>query len=477
MSTHEPEQPEQPDAQRAVDAVRAADPAAQSTPDLARLRAALSASTGVPLGTGSPEAGSPEAGAAGAEVVDELAVRRARRTPRWIQAAAAVAGVALVGGVGYAVGTQRTAAPQAASDVPAAISLERQGGSAGDAANESAKSPSFAGGQAMSSARDKRAASFFYGGHTVFTAKGLSSATGSQDAWAYDAASVYSAETAARLADALGVKGKPHEDWGWTVGPNDGTAATVSLSPDGTASMSYYDPAKDPWAGCVDKSAPDAPAADSGTGDSGTAGMGIGETCATGQAPKDATAKAEAKDVLASLGVDTGSLVLEVQEDGTDLSTTVVAYPVVSGQRTDLPWSVTVVKEGVSSVNGPVAPLVALGSYDVVSPTQAVERLNDPRFGAAGGAIPYAAMREGAATDVASAPSQQPTVPPTIEPGSPIGWPVTDVTITKARLGLANHTEQNGSTALVPSYELTGSDGSVWSVIAVVDDQLDLASR
>jgi hypothetical protein len=86
-------------------------------------------------------------------------------------------------------------------------------------------------------------------------------------------------------------------------------------------------------------------------------------------------------------------------------------------------------------------------------------------------------MREGSEPAVDSAAPEQPTVPATVEAGSAIGWPVTDITITKARLGLATHTEPSGSTALVPSYELTGSDGSTWAVIAVVDQQLDTASR
>jgi hypothetical protein len=465
-----PEQ-DQPDAQRAVDAVRAADPAADSTPDLARLRAALTESTGVPL------------------PADELAVRRARRTPRWILAAAAVAGVALVGGGGYAIGTQSDGARQTASEVPAAISLntQRQAGSAtelaptGDmAASTGRVNP---GGSTM--AVDKRAAmsTSWFGGHIVFSAEGLSSEGGSHDAWAYDAASVYSAATAARLADALGVKGKPHEDWGWTVGPNDGTAATVTLGPDGTASMSYYDPAKDPWA-CESKSAPDSieesTLEESGADGSGDVSTDIGTSgaaaCEEVKAPSDAKAKAEAKAVLESIGVDVDTAVVEVLADGQDRAKNVVAYPVVGGQRTDLPWYVTVVADGVSSVNGPVAPLVELGSYDVVSPAQAVERLNDPRFGASGGAIPYA-VREGSEPAVDSAAPEQPTVPATVEAGSAIGWPVTDITITKARLGLATHTEPSGSTALVPSYELTGSDGSTWAVIAVVDQQLDTASR
>ncbi|MDM7830403.1 hypothetical protein [Cellulomonas edaphi] len=461
--------------QNALDAVRAADPAAGSAPDLARLHAALAESTGVQLGD------------------DELAARRSRRTPRWIQVAAAVAGVALVGGGGYALGNQRDSASTVAGAPPISLSdsASRQAAGAQDAQSAQGEiapqSNPFGVGAAASADSSKRVASSFfpagYGLHTVFTARGLSTAGSSADSWAYDAASVYSAGTAARLAEALGVAGTPREDWGWTVGPNDGTGATVSLAPDGVASMSYYDPAKDPWA-CLDKSAPDSietPAAGEVASDLGSAAI----ECDGDAAPRGAKAVAEAKDVLESLGVDTGALELESQGDGDDRMTTVIAYRVVDGQRTDNPWSVSLVADGVSSVNGPVAPLVGLGSYDVVSPAQAVERLGDPRFGASGGGpVPYAA-REGVAAsasasdDVAVAPTQEPkpTVPPTASAGDPLSWPVTEVTITKARLGLATQTAPDGSTTLVPSYELTGTDGSTWSVVAVVDQQLDFASR
>lgn len=457
-----PEQ-DQPDAQRAVDAVRAADPAAAATPDLARLHAALADSTGVQL-TG-----------------DELAARRTRRTPRWIQVAAAVAGVAVVGGGSYALGTQHDGSDQVAGDAPSAAAPISLGEGTSDAAGAGTVPQAGAeiGRSSGLATGDKVGASSlpFSGGygHTTFTAKELSTAGRSFDAWAYDAASVYSSDTASRLAKALGVPGTPKEDWGWTVGPNDGTGATVALSPDGMASMSYYDPSKDPWA-CGVKSAPDSI---SGTDDAGTDEKA--PDCDVADAPKSKAAIAAAKDVLASIGVDTGALEIETQETGDDKTASVVGYTVVDGQRTDATWYVTVVAAGVSSVNGPVAPLVALGSYDVVSPAQAVERLGDPRFGSSAGGVTPFAMRGGVALEgdaVISAPSEAPSapsVPKTVQPGDAIAWPVTQVTIDDARLGLASHTTADGATLLVPTYELTGTDGSVWSVIAVVDQQLDFA--
>ena len=61
---------------------------------------------------------------------DELAARRARRAPRWLQVAAVVAGVAVIGGGSYAYGLN--SAPETVTAAPA-ITLDG-GGAARDAA-------------------------------------------------------------------------------------------------------------------------------------------------------------------------------------------------------------------------------------------------------------------------------------------------------------------------------------------------------
>src|SRR4051794_32499060 len=68
--------------------LQAADPAAGTDPNLPALYAAVSERSGVTV----------------AAPGDELAARRARRAPRWLQVAAVVAGVAVIGGGSYAYG-------------------------------------------------------------------------------------------------------------------------------------------------------------------------------------------------------------------------------------------------------------------------------------------------------------------------------------------------------------------------------------
>jgi hypothetical protein len=406
-----------------------------------------------------------------------------------------VAAVAVVGAGGYAAGAN--GGPAAASP---AITLSQTGGeaasaSASDVGREVAMPSNF-------SATTLPAVS--YSGHLVFHAKDLSDEGGTHAAWAYDAASVYSQETVELLADVFGVTGAVRQDYGWTVGPVDGSRATVTLSPDGMATASYYDPTRDPWTCSEERSAPDEPSIDgqaehAGSGsDAGTAGgsaaddkasswdtevvpldpgriVPMSPDCGQGDVSR-AQATSQAKDTLDALGLDAGSYEYEASSDGPAASVT--AYGVVDGQRTGATWTFVVADDGVQSASGPVAPLVELGDYDVVSPSEAVARLNDPRFAEVYGVYPMMAGAEAAGAkgdDAVSSPSDEPTVPATIEPGADLPWLVTDVMVTEERLGLALRTFEDGSTALVPAYELSDGAGGSWSVIAVTDAQLSFS--
>ncbi|MGY4643955.1 hypothetical protein [Cellulomonas sp. URHB0016] len=498
--------------------LRAADPAAGAEPDLARVRSALAGVTGSAAAgaggatdaTGATQAataataataaaaaepvGAAQAAAAHGDdapvveeiTVDELAAARARRRPaRWLQVAAAVAGIAAIGSAGYLVGTARADTTQTAGTAEPAIAPAGPVG-APEGAQDSA-----AVGSAPFAATDK--ASAWYGGRTVFSSRGLSDEGASGKAWALDAASVYSAATVGHLAEVLQVPGEPVQQYGtWIVGPQDGSGPSVSLAADGAASVTYYDPTRDPWS-CV-RSAPDEIQKldpEQGDGNEGSAGSAVAPVappvdvpspCAAGtaSAPGADDAKAQARDLLSALGLDPAGYELEVVDPGTSQAASVSAYQVVDGARTGMTWSFTVLADGVQSMWGSLAPLVDLGSYDVVSPAEAVERLGDARFGfSSGGVMPLAmtarGAAEGAMSDMMPAPETTPTVPATPTAGARLGWPVQEVEITSARLGVAPATLPGGASVLVPTYELSSADGSTWSVIAVVDDRLDFS--
>lgn len=464
--------------------LRAADPAAGATPDLGRVHARLTEQTGVPLAAGTPAA-------AGTTPVDELAAARARRRgrTRWLQVAAAAAAFAVVGGGGYAVGASGMPAPASdtASDTVGAaapITLPGAGGTAADAP------------EALSGAatEDARMIAPGFGGRTVFSGDGLGTQGASAHAWAFDAAAVVGAETAARVAGTLGVDGEPRLEWGqWVVGPNDGTGATVTLSVDGQASVGFYDRAWDPTVctASADDSLTEEGAAEPGTD---AAPMPVDpvepdpadpSVCDPGSTPRGDAAVERVRTLLADLGVDPAGYAFEVFEDtGVEGLVSVQAAQVVDGTQTGVAWSVSLAGTGVQSVWGALAPLVDLGEYDVISPAAAVERLNDPRFGASyGGVVPLAARGlatadqslQEMADEQAVDPEAEPTVPTTPEPGSAVAWPVQQVELVDARLGVSLVTLPDGAAVLVPAWELTDAEGTPWSVVAVADDQLDLS--
>jgi hypothetical protein len=451
---------------------------------------------------------------------DELAAARAHRWTSWPARIAGVAAAALVigGGGGYALGASGTEAPG-----PVADSISLGNGASGgpeipsDASGPAPVSPMMDQGADTASGGMARDAYWGYGGRTIFSASGLSDAGGSAEAWAYDPSQVFNEATISRVAAALGLTGAPQLQNGyWQVGPNDGTGPSLTLYPDGTASLSYYDPTKDPWqcvatteTAPVPPAAPDegtvapnettvapaepAPAPDEPTSapDDATSsdgkvadpGGGIApEPCSQrdlGPAVQGDAAVAAARDLMSAIGVDPAGFELTAEDWGDPAGSYVSASQVVGGQRTGSSWGFSFTGAGVQSLNGAFAPVVSLGTYDVVSPAQAVERLMDPRFGSFGGGPMAYADDAMMATEGGSAGVEgptEPTLPPTVQPGSPISWPVGEVTIVEARLGAAITYQMDGSAVLIPSYELTSSDGGIWSVIAVVESQLDFGA-
>ncbi|RIJ76537.1 hypothetical protein D1871_11760 [Nakamurella silvestris] len=408
---------------------------------------------------------------------------------RWVQVTAATLGAVVIGVGGYAIGNTNSSSPAAAPATvspaaPSHVSLPSSAAltpdiapapapvAGGEASGSNTASGSGPAGGRTASAGDSKMA-YGYGGRIVFTAgDGLSTEAGNGKAWTFDPASVFSADTAKKIAGELGVKGEPRKEYGaWVIGPVDGTGPSVQVSPDGTASLSFYDPTIDPWA------CPTPAEGDSTTGGSDVA---VAPTCTpvdSGPAPQGDKAVAKAKKVLTGLGVDLADLKFTAQDSGDTKSSYVTADLLIDGNVSGISWSISLVADGVQNVSGPLAPIVSLGDYPTISAKDAVARLSDPRFGSVGGPIMYdAAARGGAAVDVAPAEPAEPTVPALAKPGSAISWPVTDVTITKAELTTISQYQDDNSTLLIPAYLLSSADGSQWTVNAVADSALDFTA-
>jgi hypothetical protein len=464
------------EADPALAQLRAADPAGGAEPDRAALAAAVQARLAAPA--------------------DELAALRARHPRRWLTVAAVAAGALVIGGTGFALGSGTgTGTGGGTGTGPGGVITLGQPGPGGRAGNV-LTAPKAATGAVDEAGTSSFPAGPWAGGRLVFTATGLSGAAGTAQAWAYDPASIFTADTATRLARALGVQGAPTlVGGGWTVGPSDGSGRSLQLQPDGLASITFYDPALDVY-GC-----PSPDEQGSGAPSSGGTEPSLGKAqpvpapkpaqpCATstvGPAPQAADAIAKAKTLIGSLGVDAGGFEYEAQGSGSPQTSYVTASQVVGGERTGASWNIGLVGAGVQSLNGFLAPVVSLGSYDVLSARAAAARLTDPRFGVSyGGPVMYAegkgaqpgppTMAAGASTaspQLVPAPNR--TVGPAPRPGAPFGWPVTPVTLTTARLGLTMDTQPDGATVLLPAYELSSADGQTWPVVAVTDAHLDFA--
>lgn len=416
--------------------------------------------------------------------------KQSRRVP-WLAVAAGVCALGLAAGSGFAVGrgsgTSVAAAP--------AISLNQSNSTAGQstagvapaggaAAGVAVGAPEMAGAPARAGASDSKMSSMpAFGQRAVYSAgSGIGSEAGSAHGYSYDASAVDAMAEAARLAKLLGIAGSPREVEGAMVmvGPSDGSGPTLSISPDGMRSFWSYDPRLQPVP------CPDVPLPADGS-KSPVPGPGCTSTPIPA-APSKKEAIADARDLMKAAGVDQGGFEWTATEAGAGF-VYVIAAEVVDGQQTGATWGFTVTNGGkMAGVSGFLAPLVDLGTYPVVSPKDAVARLNDPAFGASyGGPIAYAAKGEavaasgsdgsassgsGTSTSIAVAPAPTPTIPSPMKPGAAFAWPVQKVTITQATLGLAQNYQPDGSVVLVPTYVLTGDDGGQRNVIAVADSAL-----
>ncbi|MCI2957249.1 hypothetical protein MN032_06055 [Agromyces atrinae] len=397
--------------------------------------------------------------AAAGTTVTDLGAERARRRPRWLPIAAVAASIAIVGGLGYGVGAS-TGGTNLAGGAAAPISLQPVTGSVGQA-ESGAVSPgaldtNFAGAQAMRAYPDMLMPWGF--GRNSFSASGLSTSDGSALAYTFDPRSVSNAETVAALAAALGVEGTPElKDGSWLVGPQDGSAPQLGVSLDGTLSFWYSDPRINPWQ-CVE-------------------GTDVAEPCQpVGTLPSEDAAIDALRSIITASGRDASTFEFTSETFEGAVTRSAQAFPVVDGQRLDQSWYLELSDAGIVSTSGTLAPIVELGEYSIVSEQGAFERLSDPRFGAQMTAMPFA-LREQPVDDTVTE-----WVPPTEPPATPtsgvsLSWPVNDVEIVSARLGLTSQWQPDGSVLVVPAYEFTDADGGTWSVIAVADSALDFATE
>jgi hypothetical protein len=401
------------------------------------------------------------AAASGAQADDaavtDLGAERARRRPRWLPFAAVAASLAIVGSAGYGIGATAGGGTSTIADGAAPpISLQSGEGLGAPAPEGGAVQGPAGAAQGESKMSAGWASDMMYPGgfgRNTFSASGLSTAAGSGAAYSYDARAASNAETVTALGAALGIEGTPVlKDGSWQLGPQDGTAPYLSVGLDGTLSFYFNDPLINPWQ-CADGAESCDPPADLPSADAAIEAL---------------------RSLITSVGRDPAAF--EYTSDTWEGSFTrpAQAWPVVNGQRLDQAWNLELTASGVFNASGSLADLVALGDYPVVSEQEGFERLSDSRFGAQMWIMTLERDQPAAATTEWVPPTEPPATPGA---GTTISWPVNEVEIVSARLGLSSQWQPDGSVLVVPAYEFTDVDGGTWSVIAVADSMLDFAGE
>ena len=322
----------------------------------------------------------------------------------------------------------------------------------------------------------------------------------------------------------FGVTGAPQKsqyfDPNWptyVVGPEDGTAPSVTVSWTGTGSWWYSNPAAYPAQACLHEQRV-------GKGKDSYIECTEYEPAITGLNPNESETRRLATEFFTAMGVtfDAADVTVVVDEWSSFASIAIK----VAGQPTAIEWSMSWSGNGeISWAQGNSVSIVDAGEFNTVSDAAAVDRLADWRWFGAGPTSYQGGIRlmkssvdsgfgvsegDAATSDTAetteptepsvdpsaeptaeptetptpvdtaepeptdsAAPIVEPTDSPTIEPTEP-EIPVQTITIDKAESALLLVWDASGNAWLVPGVALTGVDSWWQTVITVVDGVIEL---
>ncbi|MBX3098747.1 MAG: hypothetical protein KF761_04135 [Salinibacterium sp.] len=303
----------------------------------------------------------------------------------------------------------------------------------------------------------------------------------------------------ADLAGALGIDGTVTKaDYSdatyptWIVGPQDGSAANLTVSAFGTGDWWFNDPSVASIYICD----PSVTAADAES-----YGCVLPSEAPANQAPTGEAARSLAQALFASTGYTTDAAAIEVTSD--TYGTSASAYLTIDGVKTALGWSAYWTNTGgLSYAYGHSVRLESRGTFNTISASDAVQRLTDYRwYGSAGpdyqgGAILYSAKAgDGVAVDPAEGSDTEPTATPddtsapvdpstdvpvdpsTNIPVDPAPEPtpeVVEVTVDNATPTLLLMWDVDGNAWLVPGYAMKTPEGWWNSVVSLIDGVIAL---
>lgn len=411
---------------------------------------------------------------------------RPRRRTAWAIGGVAAAVVLLAGMAlaGVAIGRVTAPAPAPVAAAPVEEGLPIVGAAspqlptvASQAANAATESLPGSPAKVSGMAAD---ASMIYPGYgvTLLPSDDLADVPGTAVGYRLDATGVDAQALAAQLASVFGVGGSPaRQDYGWAVGPVDGSGPAIWVGDDGMVSWSYSDPTRDPWA-CAGGVTPEPLPADSAPSSAGSVEPTAPESCDPAVKPlSERDAVRAARKILSALGVtDTpaGGVDIEWEAASDDFTTSVTAWQRVEGQRTQLAWTFTFAGDDVAWANGFAAGLEAIPAYPIVGAKTAVQRSSDPKYASFGptpldGAMPMAA--DGATASSTSAPTVRDGNPERVE----VWWD--PAIVTAAEQTLAQYWQPDGTLLILPAYRLTTADDrGTWAVIAVAEPAVEFVA-
>ncbi|TDT17443.1 hypothetical protein BDK89_3053 [Ilumatobacter fluminis] len=314
--------------------------------------------------------------------------------------------------------------------------------------------------------------------------------------YVFDANGMPTAADAATIAAALGLEGEAQQiDDGysvyWRVGPDDGTAPSMTLWDDAMQSWSYDWGWAGRDAGMVACETAAMPAVDPETVD--TIELGEGETTVVSAVPETipvepcpepepptglpsaADAEQRVTDMLAAMGVDTATVTFETYTD--EWTTSVTAGEEIDGVSARS-WGFSFGENAeLQYAWGSSATPAPVGPYPLIDLDTAVARLEDQTFGGWGG-LPRAEpalLDEAVSSDAAVTDDAVSEPMPVDVPEGPVDTIQPEeitVTLVDVQPDLWWAWDTDGSAWLVPAYRFIGDDGGWYTVPAVTDEFL-----
>ena len=172
-------------------------------------------------------------------------------------------------------------------------------------------------------------------------------------------------------------------------------------------------------------------------------------------------------DALAGIGVDISTVEYDIST--VDGRTGVNAWQMVGEQRTQLGWSLTFDTDGtILRASGFSSGLEGVPDYPVVGAATAIARSQQS---------PWTALPASPITGPTDGTEDAPVPAPNASGVPAVDVPMSTVDVTSAELGLAQYWQPDGSILLLPSYILTGADGSTWSLLAVAETAVSFVNQ